>query len=231
MVLQQEKAVVKVIHSPYAWTRVKKDDREEAIKFIAGNEKPLHRLSEYRGNGYQVLSDIPRKFAEVMRWCRSTNAATGESLRRLLASAGIFEYYQRDDEEERDPDNNPEANLQKLIRVADKMSSLYDFILFTEKVKRAPRASKEALTLSTIHKAKGLQWPTVVVAGVTKDVLPHKMGDPDEEARIFYVACSRPEKKLIISAYGAPSIFFKTEAAQKVEPPQSLISMMEDLNE
>ncbi len=227
MLTQQENAVVKVIRSPYAWTRVTKDAKDAAIEYIKKAERPLGILQDYKGPGYQVLSDLPRRFAAI-RYLKA--ASTGEGLRMLLASAGIFDYYQRDDEEERDPDNNPEANLQKLIRVADKMSSLYDFILFTEKVKRAPRASKESLTLSTIHKAKGLQWPTVVVAGVTKDVLPHKMGDPDEEARIYYVACSRPEKKLIISAYGTPSIFFKVEAAQQIEPPKSLFTLMEDLS-
>jgi len=68
------------------------------------------------------------------------------------------------------------------------------------------------LTIGTIHQAKGKEWSTVYVAGVTRDILPHKLGDVEEEKRIFYVACSRAAKRLVISAHGDPSEFWTAYA-------------------
>ena len=65
------------------------------------------------------------------------------------------------------------------------------------------------LTLSTIHQSKGKEWPYVFVVGVNVDVLPHCKGDPMEERRIYFVACSRAAKKLHVSANGVPSSLIK----------------------
>lgn len=50
----------------------------------------------------------------------------------------------------------------------------------------------EAVPLSTIHGAKGLEWDTVFVVGVEDQLLPHKRAeDLEEERRLFYVALTR----------------------------------------
>jgi DNA helicase II / ATP-dependent DNA helicase PcrA len=61
-----------------------------------------------------------------------------------------------------------------------------------------------ALTLSTIHQAKGLEWKVVFVIHVQDDVIPHRMTrtDPegeDEERRLLYVAITRAEEMLFLS--------------------------------
>jgi len=61
-----------------------------------------------------------------------------------------------------------------------------------------------AVTLSTIHQAKGLEWKVVFVIHVQDDVLPHRMsrGDADaedEERRLLYVAITRAEEALYIT--------------------------------
>jgi superfamily I DNA/RNA helicase len=61
----------------------------------------------------------------------------------------------------------------------------------------------------SIHRSKGLEWPTVFVIGVSEKILPHgKAHDDTEERRLFYVACTRARDTLAISsiaaaAYGA----------------------------
>jgi superfamily I DNA/RNA helicase len=47
----------------------------------------------------------------------------------------------------------------------------------------------------------------VYVSGAKQGMMPHKDGDPMEEARIFFVACSRAADSLNISWHGAPSQF------------------------
>ncbi len=49
-----------------------------------------------------------------------------------------------------------------------------------------------AVTLSTVHRVKGMEWDRVVVAGVTEGVLPHRLAeDVEEERRVLHVAITR----------------------------------------
>jgi len=62
-------------------------------------------------------------------------------------------------------------------------------------------AREDALVLSTIHSAKGLEWPAVMVIDLVEDRFPsrHSMQDPgemDEERRLLYVACTRAKDYL-----------------------------------
>ncbi|MFP4108282.1 MAG: ATP-dependent helicase [Desulfonatronovibrio sp.] len=58
------------------------------------------------------------------------------------------------------------------------------------------QAREDALVLSTIHSAKGLEWSAVMVMDLVEDRFPSRraMQDPsemDEERRLLYVACTR----------------------------------------
>ena len=76
--------------------------------------------------------------------------------------------------------------------------------------RRAAAREKPMVLLSTIHKAKGLEWPVVYVCGVCANKLPHKRADDlDEELRLFYVACTRARDTLVISPAGALSPFLE----------------------
>jgi DNA helicase-2/ATP-dependent DNA helicase PcrA len=60
-----------------------------------------------------------------------------------------------------------------------------------------------SVTISTIHSAKGLEWKRVYVTNVFEGSLPHKfsMGSEEEieeERRLFYVACTRPQDTLVL---------------------------------
>lgn len=61
----------------------------------------------------------------------------------------------------------------------------------------------EGLVLSTIHGAKGLEWPTVIVAGCNEGILPSKQAiaadEIEEERRLMYVAMTRARDHLVIA--------------------------------
>ena len=67
----------------------------------------------------------------------------------------------------------------------------------------ADEENKDKVTLCTIHAAKGLEFPVVIVAGCNEGILPSKRavsaGDIEEERRLMYVAATRAEDRLIIT--------------------------------
>lgn len=64
---------------------------------------------------------------------------------------------------------------------------------------------KDAVTISTIHSAKGLEWPVVFVNALVDGLMPHhrsvaEFEELEEERKLFYVACSRAKIHLYLTA-------------------------------
>ena len=81
-------------------------------------------------------------------------------------------------------------------------------------IRRASGAGYQsgAVRLMTLHGAKGLEFPVVFLAGVTKGALPleHETlpADAAEERRLYFVGITRAREELIVSCGGEPSAFF-----------------------
>lgn len=103
---------------------------------------------------------------------------------------------------------------------------------------------QDVLTLSTLHAAKGLEWPHVFLAGVNEGLLPFKSDGEDadagrieEERRLMYVGITRAQRTLAVSTLrrrkrgretvaGVPSRFIAEmklhEAQPQVDPREKL---------
>ncbi|KAK6845785.1 hypothetical protein PG987_000973 [Apiospora arundinis] len=80
--------------------------------------------------------------------------------------------------------------------------------LASDKQTDSENQDKPLVTVSTIHAAKGLEWPMVFIPAVYKGSIPHIRSDDDaEERRLLYVAMTRAQALLYLSCplYGSHS--------------------------
>ena len=73
--------------------------------------------------------------------------------------------------------------------------------------------TSDSVTLMTIHGAKGLEFPVVLLHGLKAGLIPleypGRETDLEEERRLLYVAMTRAKEELILTSSGEPSIFVK----------------------
>lgn len=101
-------------------------------------------------------------------------------------------------------------------------------------------ATDDAVTLMTLHAAKGLEFPVVFMVGMEESIFPHSRAlyDPtemEEERRLCYVGMTRAREELYLSAassrlifgmrqYNPPSRFLTDIKASEVAPTISGIT-------
>jgi DNA helicase II / ATP-dependent DNA helicase PcrA len=77
-------------------------------------------------------------------------------------------------------------------------------------------AEQSAVTLMTLHSAKGLEFPVVFMTGMEENVFPHvrSLGDPDqldEERRLCYVGITRARERLYLCHAWCRNLFGSTQ--------------------
>ena len=60
---------------------------------------------------------------------------------------------------------------------------------------------RAGVTVSTVHRVKGMEWDHVVVFGVNAGVVPHRLAtDAEEERRVLHVALTRGRETVVVLA-------------------------------
>ncbi|KAK8195913.1 ATP-dependent DNA helicase srs2 [Zalaria obscura] len=96
-----------------------------------------------------------------------------------------------------------EGLKQQTMTIEDDALSVFlaNIALSSEKQKTAEETeSLQCVTISTMHAAKGLEWPVVFIPACYEGSIPHSRAeDNDEERRLLYVGMTRAQTLLYLS--------------------------------
>lgn len=117
------------------------------------------------------------------------------------------EWLQKDEGEET-PENSRVSNVREMIRAAERFNDIGELLDYVDDTLKASKKQRKSngeqpnkVTLCSLHRSKGLEWPYVFVSGVCEKVLPHgRCEDIEEERRLFYVGVTRAREGLSLSS-------------------------------
>lgn len=164
--------------------------RWQALEAIGAEPQILRqvRRGELSATAQERIAALEARIAEYRQWAAQEGA--GDWVRRWQAEFG-------------DPEDE---DLQHLARVADAtgtLKQLLETVLLGAEAdyeERGGPQGPEAVSLMTLHAAKGLEFPVVFICGVEDGLVPFRERDADlaEERRLFYVGMTRAEEELVL---------------------------------
>jgi DNA helicase-2/ATP-dependent DNA helicase PcrA len=187
-------------------------------------DKALRGLDEF----IEVVDDLS---SLIGRTCE-------ETVRRLLERTGYREHLAA---ESRETNDDRQANLDELITVACEFderhpgATIDDFLAEVTLTSSIDRWDQDAgaVSLMTLHAAKGLEFPVVFIVGLEEGLLPHMRAQNDrneleEERRLFFVGITRARRELYLSRCLMRSFRGQTQATVSSQflaelPPEPLV--------
>lgn len=167
------------------------------------------------------LEDLVSDIAELGKAVRDGTGVAGQ-LTMLRDQIGLGSALDRLDNSRARPTGGHSDDLDSLIILAHTHPEVEAFEPWLRSSLEKPRAESE-LTLSTVHRVKGLEWPHVVVWDASVGLMPHRLADDvEEERRIFHVAVTRcSESATVISRTQSTSRFVGELFTEAVPQPRS----------
>jgi DNA helicase-2/ATP-dependent DNA helicase PcrA len=150
-----------------------------------------------------ALAEDVMAVASVVRRRRTTR----EVLETIRTEVGLGEAMAQLDRSKGEGSSQLD-DLEALEQVADLHPVPETFEVWLRGLLSRP-SDRDGITLATVHKVKGREWPNVIVYGATDGLLPHRLADDlEEERRVLHVGITRCRERVVIVAdAGHPSPF------------------------
>ncbi len=141
--------------------------------------------------------------ASLDKWRDQTNVLPpAELVHKILEESGYIQMWRMEDTAD---SKNRLQNLDELQQAASEFSSLAEFLEYVSLVtERQAQQVDDAVTLMTLHAAKGLEFDYVFLSGWEQGIFPNQraLDDPigglEEERRLAYVGLTRARKNIVI---------------------------------
>ena len=239
----------KTVEELTRWSAALRVPPYAALQMLADQERSKEEGLPVEG---QAHSFGARSTGALLSFLDLLNELIGEAARRtpsqLLTLVLERTGYRRHLLEDIDDGEERWENVQELLNVAvqyDDLEPESALTTFLENVALVSDTDEydekvDAVTLITLHAAKGLEFPVVFIVGVEEGILPHKRSfdDPaqmEEERRLCYVGITRCKERLYLlrafrrhymglSAHNPSSRFLKDipqELVVTLEPAQA----------
>ncbi|HUS04288.1 MAG TPA: DNA helicase PcrA [Dehalococcoidia bacterium] len=176
----------------------------------------LHQVIEektFTSRITQTLAKFTTLIDELM--AKSHELHLSELLEEILEHTGYREYLLEKENGEERWENIME--LKSVTKEHDELNSEEALATFLEKVSLVADIDEldekaDAVTLITLHQAKGLEFPVVFIVGMEEGILPHRKsfddpGEMEEERRLCYVGITRAGKRLYLLRSFRRSLF------------------------
>ena len=204
---------------------------QSALQLI--NEKRLSgRAANALENFIKLIKQLQNDIAEL---------SLDQQADHVIKHSGLFAMYQAEKGEK------AQARIENLAELvtackqfsppdeAENMTPLSAFLAHAtlESGEMQAESHQDAVQMMTIHSAKGLEFPLVILAGVEEGMFPSQMsneepGKIEEERRLCYVGMTRAMQKLYITyaenrrlygqdKYHTPSRFIKEIPSEYIE--------------
>jgi DNA helicase-2/ATP-dependent DNA helicase PcrA len=168
----------------------------------------------------RVFRDLIAALAEIAR-----KEPVSVAIGKMLDQSGYLVDLREENTEEA---NERLENLMELVSAAreyevrESEASLGGFV---DRLSLLSEADEESGTrdarvwLMTMHAAKGLEFPTVIIAGLEEGLFPHSRSSEseeelEEERRLCYVGMTRAESQLVLTSAARRRVFGEYQATE-----------------
>ena len=195
------KAFARALTSPARFLGKEYIRRVQATAGIGGDL--LQHIDQGGGTSRQV--DTARMFASLIR---SLSPEPEKAVLMIRNATDYDKWYLSRAKTTEDESSDHLEILDTLGNVAHGFDSNDELVAYADAVLESANDEgddKPRVTMTTIHRAKGLEWPVVFIAGMVDGLIPHVRaysGGPramEEERRIAYVAMTRARDRLFLS--------------------------------
>jgi len=202
-----------------------KDTFEALDELAAGRRISMWKAANHAGELTTIGDGQKAKIAEFVSFCRRyqdrfRSEPLSATFRALMTENGYLQDLARAYQQE-DGTNIRLANVEEIINglalfekkrthplLSDYLQELS--LLVADENEEEDTRNKNAVTLMTMHKSKGLEFPAVFLPGLDDAIVPSprtiEEGKIDEERRLFYVAMTRAKKRLYLT-WSATKLF------------------------
>lgn len=171
------------------------------------NSGACDELTPTAKSGFSHFNNILQSFREKVE-----TTSVEELISQLVEKLNYYDYLHDGTVQ----GESRQENVKELLSVASQFAGLGlgEFLEQTALISDLDDKDKinGVVTLTTIHAAKGLEFPIVIISGMEEGIFPHSRaiidsGEIEEERRLCYVGMTRAKEKLYLS-YATSRMFF-----------------------